>query len=58
LHCKDCIDNRNRCSEKIPPWLPAQEDDVDGSWHLELFKFMKDGNIDWPAVETLVKIDK
>jgi hypothetical protein len=56
LHCKDCIDNQNRCTEKFPLWLPAQEDD--GSWHLALSEFMKDVNIDWPAVKTLVRTEE
>ena len=31
MHCKDCIENKNRCGEKFPLlWLPAQEDKVDG----------------------------
>jgi hypothetical protein len=58
FHCKDCIDNTSRRTEKFPLWLPAQEDDVNGVWHLDLLKFLKDGNIDWEAVATLVKINK
>ena len=58
LHCKECMNNENRCSDKFPLWLPAQEDGVDGSWHLDLLKFLKDGSIEWPAVITLVKTDK
>ena len=45
IQCKNCIDNKNRCSEKFHLWLPSQENDVDGPCHLELLKFLKDGNI-------------
>ena len=55
LHCKDCIENINRCQDKFPLWLPAQEDQEDGVWHLDLSKYLKDGRIDWPAVKILVK---
>lgn len=55
LHCKDCVDNNNRCVEKFPLWLPAQEDETDGLWHLDLSKFLKDGRIEWQSVKTLVR---
>ena len=55
LHCKDCMDNKNRCMEKYPLWLPAQEDKEDGIWHLDLSNFLKDGRLEWPALKTLVK---
>ena len=54
LHCKDCIENINRCQDKFPLWLPAQEDQEDGVWHLDLSKYLKDGRINWPAVKILV----
>ena len=55
FHCKDCMENINRCTGKFPLWLPAQQDETDGIWHLELTKFLKDGRIDWKGVKTLVK---
>ena len=55
LHCKDCTENISRCTEKFPLWLPAQEDEIDGVWHLELIKFLKDGRIDWQGIKTYVK---
>ena len=41
--------------EKFPLWLPAQEDETDGLWHLDLSKFLKDGRIEWQSVKTLVR---
>ena len=57
LHCKDCIESKQRCTEKFPLWLPAQEDKIDGEWHLELSKFLKDGRIQWKDIKMLVKTD-
>ena len=58
FHCKDCIENIHRCTEKFPLWLPAQEDVTDGVWHLEMSKFRKDGRIDWKGVKKLVKTEQ
>ena len=58
FHCKDCIENINRCTEKFPLWLPAQEDQTDGVWHIELSKFLKDGRIDWKGVQNLVNVEQ
>jgi uncharacterized protein (UPF0335 family) len=57
LHCKDYIESKRRCIEKFPLWLPAQEDQIDGVWHLELSKFLKDGRIQWKDIKMLVKTD-
>ena len=58
LHCKDCKDNINRCSENFPLWLPAQEDKTNGVWHLELEKFLKDGRIDWQALKCIRRTER
>ena len=58
LHCIDCKENKNRCSEKFPLWLPAQEDEANGVWHLDLEKFLKDGRIDWQTIKGLVKSER
>ena len=55
LHCEDCTENISRCTEKFTLWLPAQEDETDGVWHLDLRKFLKDGRIDWQGMRTYVK---
>ena len=55
LHCNDCTENISRCTEKFPLWLPAQEDETDGVWHLDLRKFLKDGRIDWQGMRSYVK---
>ena len=57
LHCQDCAQNKKRCVDKFPMWLPAQEDRDGGIWHLELIKFLKDGRIDWQALKSLIKTD-
>ena len=58
LHCVECQENKNRCSEEFPLWLPAQEDEPDGVWHLELIKFLKDGRINWQAIKVLVGTER
>ena len=61
LHCNDCVENKSRCTDKFPIWLPAQVDDQDddgnfiGLWHLEMKNFLMDGRIQWQAVKTFVK---
>jgi hypothetical protein len=57
LHCKDCTENKNRCSEKFPLYLPAQEDETNGLWHLDLSKYLEDGRLYWQAIKMLVKTE-
>ena len=53
LHCVDSVENKNRCSEKFPIWLPAQEDVENGIWHLDLSKYLNDGRMDWQALKMI-----
>ena len=57
LHCKDCTENKNRCDNKFPLWLPAQEDEKNGLWHLDLSKYLEDGRLNWQAIKRIVKTD-
>ena len=57
LHCKDCTENKNRCCEKFPLYLPAQEDETNGLWHLDLSKYLEDGRLYWQAIKMLVKTE-
>ena len=57
LHCKDCTENKSRCCEKFPLYLPAQEDETNGLWHLDLSKYLEDGRLNWQAIKMLVKTE-
>ena len=57
LHCEDCAQNKNRCIDNFPLWLPAQEDEDGGIWHLEMIRFLKDGRIDWQNLKFTIKTD-
>jgi hypothetical protein len=57
LHCKDCTENKNRCVEKFPLWLPAQEDENNGLWHLDLSMYLLDGRLNWQAIKILLKTE-
>ena len=58
LHCKECQENQNRCSEKFPLWLPSQEDEPGGVWHLDQVKFLQDGRINWQAIKLILGTER
>ena len=55
LHTQDCLKNVNRCSEKLPLCIPAQEDSPHGVWHLELDELVNDGRVNWQAMEGIIE---
>ena len=58
LHCKDCTERTGkRCCEKYPIYLPAQEIENNGLWHLDLSKYLEDGRIKWQAIKILVRTE-
>ena len=57
LHCEDCTENKKRCCEKYPLYLPLQEVENNYLWHLDFSKYLEDGRINWQAIKILLKTE-